>query len=203
MAKRWSARLVWTIAIIYLISFVLPFGPTVGALCFVCCLLASAASVVYLLLWLANPLLWAGLWSLHSGRWDRAAILGVIACLFASLALARLDDGRGFLPPSDGLLSQSSYFIWLASMALLAVVGLIGWASDGFTRWPRVRLRTLMVAIACLALLLALARIAPWLISCLLPRPSGGFYMGTILAGPGATCTPRRRVCGSSGAHPA
>jgi hypothetical protein len=180
MARRWRAKLGWMIALPYLISFVLPFERSIGAFCFVWCLLAFIASILWLLIWLANPFLWAGLWALRAGRWDRAAILGVIACLFASLPLVRLDDGRRILPPSSSILSQSSYFTWLASMVLLAGVGSIGWASSGFSRWPQVRLRTLMMAIAYTALLLALARVAPTLMSWLLPR-SSGIYMGTIL----------------------
>jgi hypothetical protein len=179
MAKGWQASLGWIIVLLYLISFVLPFERTIGAACFVWCLFGSIASVVYFLLWLPNPLLWAGLWNLCSGRWDRVAILGVIACLFACLPLLPSDQGRYTLLPSDEISALSSYFTWLASMVLLAGLGLSGWASDGFSRRPRVRIGTLMIVIACLALLLALVRIAPTIISRLLPRPSG-IYVGTI-----------------------
>ena len=77
----------------------------------------------------------------------------------------------------DALLGMPGYFAWVTSMALLATAGVTGWATEGFSRWPRPRLKTLMISIALIALLLALIRILPWLMAMLMPRRSG-FYMG-------------------------
>lgn len=178
MARKRLGWIGWTITILYLTSFCLPVGGGLpGIACFALGLIAALQLPGVFLIWAANPLFWVGLWYLRRGRWDRVMTLGLIACLSAGLSLVPYPGSFSMLHSPDGILGYSGYFAWLTSMALLAAVGVTGWATVGFSRWPRPRLKTLMISIALIALLLALIRILPWLMTMLMPRPSG-VYMG-------------------------
>jgi hypothetical protein len=176
MARKRLGWIGWTIAILYLTSFALPVGGIPGIACFALALLAGFHLPGVLLIWAANPLMWAGLCYLRRGLWDRVLTLGLIACLSASLFLGP-DPRSGMFHFPGGIPALVGYFAWLASMALLAAAGVTGWATEGFSRWPRARLRTLMISIAVVALMLALFRILAQLMAIQSPRNSG-FYMG-------------------------
>jgi hypothetical protein len=177
MARKRLGWIGWTITILYLTSFALPVGGGLpGIAYFALGLIAALQLPGFFLIRAANPLLWVGLSYLRRGRWDRVMTLGLLACLSAYLPLVPY-PGSSMLHSPDGLLGMSGYFAWVTSMALLAAAGVTGWATEGFSRWPRPRLKTLMISIAVIALLLALLRILPWLMAMLMPRPSG-FYMG-------------------------
>ncbi len=62
--------------------------------------------------WCANPLLWCGLLLLARAYWWAATLSGVVAFLLG-LAVA-------------GDFPLSGYYVWLGSMALLALAGMLG-----------------------------------------------------------------------------
>jgi hypothetical protein len=182
MLKEQLRILRWTITILYLTSFVLPIGGFwgLGALYFI----AAPTTLIYApgltLIWAANPLLWVGFYYLRLERWDRVSILGTIACLLAYLVIVPFDGCALVGPPNPPALALLGYYAWIATMALLAGTGLSGWATKGFSEWPRLRNWALMIVIALIALLLVLSPILPWFM-----RTSGlfrlrgvGFYMG-------------------------
>jgi hypothetical protein len=128
----------WLVGLLYLASFALPVddhGMGYGYFLsggFITLLLLPAAPFILLggllgdptgsvgakdlglyLPWLANPALWAGLWSLGRGRPRRAAAAGAVAL---PLSLAFL-----LTEPTD---LRAGYFAWVGSMALLLLAGL-------------------------------------------------------------------------------
>jgi hypothetical protein len=72
--------------------------------------------VAILVTWLANPTFWVGLRLLGKGEWQRAAWMGTLASAFALAIVA-----AGLAPATF-----VGYYVWFASMALLAVIGWIG-----------------------------------------------------------------------------
>jgi hypothetical protein len=174
MARKRLGWIGWTITILYLASFALPVGDLPGIAYFAFAIFAIPLSPVFVLIWAANPLFWAGLSYLRRGHWGCVTTLGIIACLSAYLPLVP-NRGSSILAGSAGILKMSGYFAWLASMALLAAAGVTGWATEGFSTRPQLRLKTLMISIAVLALLLSIIRILPRLIAMMALRRPGDF----------------------------
>jgi hypothetical protein len=85
---------------------------------------------ILLLAWCANPVLWVGCLLLLARRWRGAAFAGVVAMgLGAAMAVsATVTFGD---PRADIRWSVADYrigyWLWLASMALLAAAGVVGW----------------------------------------------------------------------------
>jgi hypothetical protein len=76
---------------------------------------------LYLLAWLANPCLWVGCVQFARGRYAASALWGCMATLLALAGMLCLVVlGFKFLLDSKGAL-LSAYWLWLTSMALLAV----------------------------------------------------------------------------------
>jgi hypothetical protein len=137
-SQTWRTRATVLILLVYAVSFGLPlfinhvpppgrsgglvFQPagtyiTPGyagfALCFMAGYMTSAA-------WLANPLLFFGLYSLLRGRNVRALAAGLMAMGFGLLALPPCLEANRRDPQ---YIPQSAYWTWLASMFLLAIAG--------------------------------------------------------------------------------
>ncbi len=110
---RWVSALV---LVLYLISLALPAvvgvwdspkpEPAWGVVCLV---LGWVAFPVGTLIWLANPLLWAGLMAYGRGDTRRAVRLGLSALVCALVTLG-IPDWQ----------LQIGYFVWLCSIVLLA-----------------------------------------------------------------------------------
>jgi len=80
--------------------------------------------------WSANPALWMGIAFLISGRRLASASAAVLALLFGfSIKLACL-GGKGGGPIIEAT-NSPAYYTWLASMAMLLVVALVGLALSG------------------------------------------------------------------------
>jgi hypothetical protein len=129
-----------------------------------------------LLLWMANPLFWVGLASLRAGNWPRTAALGTAACALASIPMTPIMSDSIVLDGPAAFLWCSGYFAWFASTALLAIIGLIGWLAPKLRARPQFRLRSVMMAVAAVALALALWPHAFWVLKKLFKVP--GFYVG-------------------------
>jgi hypothetical protein len=76
---------------------------------------SSDPSMLALAAWLANPCFWVGHYYLARWRWGRAAFAGILA-----LAL-----GFGFYR-AGGTDLRIGYYFWVASMALLPLLSLVG-----------------------------------------------------------------------------
>ncbi|MEO8271683.1 MAG: hypothetical protein ABI557_18315 [Aureliella sp.] len=68
-------------------------------------------SVIYLPMWMANPLFWIGCVHLNRNRWKSASRAGLCAVLLALSEIYQWDDR-----PEIG------YLVWLSSMVLLTLV---------------------------------------------------------------------------------
>src|SRR5262249_13743660 len=89
-------------------------------------------SGAYLPAWLANVLLWFGLFSLAKDRWDRARIAAWLCVALASSALVAASRGAHWLKPLVG------YYGWLVSMLAF----LIGVEAVGLSDcWPFAKTR--------------------------------------------------------------
>jgi hypothetical protein len=178
MMRRERLQRWWkAILALYLISFLLPVY-NLRCLGIVVFLLAPTCFPLWpglVLYWVANPLLWFGVSCLRSGRWGHAAAFGGAACAFAALPLIPVlwisfRDQAGSL--------MIGYWAWLASTVLLAAVGLAGWLGPRVRPRPQIRLGTMMVVVAIVALMLAswpvLLRVLRWVFT----HPGGGFYVG-------------------------
>ena len=71
-------------------------------------------SLIYLPMWLANPLLWFGCICYRDGERSAARKAGTIATLLAISEVWLWDD-----PPEIG------YYVWIGSMVLLAIAGAV------------------------------------------------------------------------------
>ncbi len=171
--QRW-----WkSILALYLISFLLPVNEcpsSLGILAF----LGSLQGCFYwhglLLYWAANPLLWFGVSSLRGERWGHAASFGGAACAFAALPLVPVREWITFGQQAGSM--RAGYWTWLASTIFLAAVGLAGWLGPRARPRPQIRLGTMMIVIAVIALLLAswpvLFRVLRWVLT----PPGSGIY---------------------------
>ena len=74
----------------------------------------ALVSIIYLPMWLSNPVLWVGCGYCVDGRWTAARNCGLLAILLAISEVWFWDD-----PPEIG------YYLWVASMVVLAVAGAI------------------------------------------------------------------------------
>lgn len=132
--------LCWAIAAVYAISFVLPAAPApildlLGIYAFLqgatggyCA--TGSFSIIFFIMWLANPTFVVGAVFLARERWMEAALLGMIAASLASSWIIP-DDLRAKIPP-DWLVPRRpiapliGYYVWLASMLLLSLAGSVG-----------------------------------------------------------------------------
>jgi hypothetical protein len=80
-----------------------------------------------LLVWLPNPLLWAGVVCFWARRPHFAFVAGGMAAVFAAYTLYLLHslDGTRLLTPANSLWDRSGAYVWSASMLSLAIAGLI------------------------------------------------------------------------------
>ena len=74
----------------------------------------ALVSVIYLPMWLSNPVVWIGCGYCVDGRWKAARNCGLVAVLLAISEVLFWDD-----PPEIG------YYLWVASMVMLAVASAI------------------------------------------------------------------------------
>src|SRR5262245_26712287 len=74
----------------------------------------ALVSVIYLPMWLSNPVLWIGCGYCVDGRWKAERIWGLLAILRSISEVWFWDD-----PPESG------YYVWVSSMVLLAAAGAI------------------------------------------------------------------------------
>jgi hypothetical protein len=97
---------------IYAVSFVLPAcGQMLGYQAF----LWSVIFIFCFPMWLANPVFWVGLACASWGEWSATRTYGLVA-LVLSLSEAWMFWGE----------LAAGYFLWVGSMALLAVAGWCG-----------------------------------------------------------------------------
>lgn len=169
---RMARRLTVAILVVYLASFALPAGLAIGFLAFVVTLQTAFECPGLFLVWMANPLFWAGLRQLYAERWGRAAVLGGVATLAASLLSVPTEDGPMFGFPLRW--EFVGYYIWIASVGLLASAGFAGWLTAGYVRLPRFRLGCVLVTVAALAVAFAAARGLPWFARLLFRSPAFG-----------------------------
>jgi hypothetical protein len=84
---------------------------------------------VLVVAWCANPVLWVGFLLLLARRWRGAALAGVVAlglgAVMAVSATVTVGDPRADIRWSVADY-RVGYWLWLASMALLAAAGLVG-----------------------------------------------------------------------------
>lgn len=168
----------WTILGVYLASFAVPMDGKPGALLFMVAFLVGLHLPGYLLLWMANPLLWWGLREFRRERWDRVAVIGSTASFLAGLLLVPREGWQSF--GARNLDAPPAFWVWYASMVLLALSGWVGWTFRAIATRAPLRIRDLMIVVAVIAILTALFRSLPWLMNIpgiFLPR-SGGFYVG-------------------------
>ena len=84
----------------------------------------------YAIAWMANPVFWLGLWRWNK-RPDWSGTCGIVALSMASLLVLRklvIEHQHGHLPDGRDQLG-SGYYLWLSSMALLAIAGILHWAT--------------------------------------------------------------------------
>jgi hypothetical protein len=164
--------------VLYLTSFVLPFEGRwgTGALFFLMSFLFMPVVPGFFIIWLANPLFWFGLAFLRVGWWGRTAAVGAAACLLALLPMTGVVE-RPINPTEPGiLLLACAYFAWFAGITLLAIIGTAGWLVEALGPPPRLRLSSLMILIAVVAVALALLPKALWIVRPLFRLPS--LYIG-------------------------
>lgn len=78
-------------------------------------------------MWLANPLLWAGLWLMWRRKWRVATVVAVLSALFAiggSVAFMQWTSG------GDNYELLFGYYVWAASTVSLVLMAVAGWALD-------------------------------------------------------------------------
>ena len=175
---------------LYLISFALPYGGSLGVALFLFSLLLSPAAPQLALLWVANPLFWAGLAAFRGGRHGRAAAFGIAASFFASIPLMLMDWHEvpsGADPSVETSLAvglilwaapMAAHLAWAASMFALAGLATIGWASDRLKAREPIRIRAVMALVAAIALLIAAAPYIRQAVVWACQSRGGGWGMG-------------------------
>jgi hypothetical protein len=93
---------------------------------------------VFLLPWLANPVLLAGWLALLQGQCRRAAALGVVAFGIGLAARAVLVAPYDLIPPSQGITGlYAGYYLWLGSMAVLVLGAIVAGSGARLLAYPR------------------------------------------------------------------
>jgi hypothetical protein len=110
---------------VYLASFFLPAEVTFGGMLHgtMWGIVAFFVAIIppYTIVWAANPALWLGLFWVARGSWKKASIASVVSVVCASATLLYPNAGAG----RDQL--AIGYFVWLASMVILAGASLRGY----------------------------------------------------------------------------
>jgi hypothetical protein len=111
-----------TLAVVmYGVSFLLPAaGRMLGYQAFVCAVLF----VIGVPMWLANPVFWLGLVLLSRREYRSASTAGIVALLLALSECWMFSGDLGV-----------GYFVWVGSMAFLALVGLFGESEAAPREW--------------------------------------------------------------------
>jgi hypothetical protein len=78
--------------------------------------------------WVANPILWFGIYRFVSGQYGAALLAGVLATLMSATLLFGEGDQSLFL---------AGYSMWLLSMAMFTLVAAIGWRSSLHVHTPQ------------------------------------------------------------------